>query len=121
MVTAESDTPTSGKADRDTVFRAALERHRTGRLSEAIDLYQRILATNPAFEPAWINLGVALRAEGRTSAMPCGPQGGSTKPSSATRRPGHSTRKPVHTSITTLWFCATRESLARLCAISIKR
>jgi len=84
MVTAESDTPTSGKADRDTVFRAALERHRTGRLSEAIDLYQRILATNPAFEPAWINLGVALRAEGQVSAsIGCLRRGTALKPDDA--------------------------------------
>jgi tetratricopeptide (TPR) repeat protein len=43
----------------------AIDRQRAGDAVEAIDLYQRILAADPNFAAAWVNLGVALRAEGR--------------------------------------------------------
>jgi len=70
--------------DRGAVLRMAIERQRAGAHAEAIDIYQRILDANPAFAPAWINLGVALRAEGRLDAsIACLRRGVSLKPGDA--------------------------------------
>ena len=57
-----------GKVDRGSALRMAIERQRAGALAEAIDIYQRILAADPQFAAAWVNLGVALRAEGQIAA-----------------------------------------------------
>ncbi len=57
-----------GKVDRGTALRMAIERQRAGDRAAAIDIYQRILDADPHFGAAWINLGVALRAEGQIAA-----------------------------------------------------
>ena len=58
----------NGTVDRGTALRMAIDRQRAGDRAGAIDIYQRILAADPDFAAAWINLGVALRAEGRYAA-----------------------------------------------------
>jgi tetratricopeptide (TPR) repeat protein len=83
-VTGAGDEPQAARVDRDTAFRLALDRHRSGRYGEAIALYRRIVATDPAYAPAWINLGVALRAEGRIAAsIGCLRRGIALKPDDA--------------------------------------
>jgi Flp pilus assembly protein TadD len=54
--------------DTPSLMRRALRAHNTGRLDEAAGLYQRILHADPAFAPAWINLGVLLRRTGKAEA-----------------------------------------------------
>lgn len=49
-------------------MRRALKAHNAGRLDDAAALYQRILHADPAFAPAWINLGVLLRRTGKAEA-----------------------------------------------------
>ncbi|MDA0663541.1 MAG: tetratricopeptide repeat-containing glycosyltransferase family protein [Proteobacteria bacterium] len=84
MVAAPPEPSVSGKVDRATAFQFALSRHRQGKLDEAIDCYQRILVVSPDFAPAWINLGVALRAEGRIAAsIACLRRGVALKPGDA--------------------------------------
>src|SRR5262245_19306336 len=42
--------------------------HRAGRLDEAIRSYNAVLAERPDHVPAWVNLGVALKARNRLEA-----------------------------------------------------
>jgi len=58
----------NGTVDSGTALRMAIDRQRAGDRAGAIDIYQRILAADPDFAAAWINLGVTLRAEGRYAA-----------------------------------------------------
>jgi tetratricopeptide (TPR) repeat protein len=77
----------SGVVDRGTALRMAIERQRAGARVEAIDIYQRILAADPSFAAAWINLGVALRAEGQIAAsVACLRRGVALQPEDAAAR-----------------------------------
>lgn len=67
-MSGESEKAQSRRVDRDTAFRMAVQRQQAGKLGDAVDIYRRILAADPAFAPAWINLGVALRGLGRIDA-----------------------------------------------------
>jgi tetratricopeptide (TPR) repeat protein len=60
--------PSPRRVDRETAFRMAVQRQQAGAGAEAIRLYQQILAVDPSYAPAWINIGVALRALGRIDA-----------------------------------------------------
>lgn len=54
--------------DPAALMRRALRAHNANRLEEAAQLYQRIVHLDPAFAPAWINLGVLLRRTGKAEA-----------------------------------------------------
>lgn len=69
------------RVDRETAFRMAVQRHQAGDNADAVGLYRRILAADPLFAPAWINIGVALRSLGRIDAgVACLQRGVSLKP-----------------------------------------
>ncbi len=73
-----------GKVDSGAALRMALERQRAGDRSEAIEIYRKILAADPDFAAARINLGIALRAEGRIAAsVACLLRGVALKPDDA--------------------------------------
>ncbi len=83
----ESDNAAPKKVNRDTAFRMAVQRQRAGASAEAVRIYQRILSVDPSFAPAWINIGVALRALGRVDAgVACLQRGVSMKPDDAAAR-----------------------------------
>ena len=72
------------KVDRETAFQIAVQRQQDGDGAEAVRIYQKILAADPSFASAWINLGVALRALGRIEAgVACLRRGVALKPGDA--------------------------------------
>lgn len=65
----------------------AVARQQAGDGAEAVRIYQRILAADPGFAPAWINSGVALRGLGRVDAgVACLLHGVALKPDDAGAR-----------------------------------
>lgn len=79
-----SDNAPPRKVDRDTAFKIAVQRQQAGAGAEAVRIYQQILAADPSYASAWINLGVALRALGRIEAgVACLRRGVALKPDDA--------------------------------------
>lgn len=75
------------RVDRETAFRMAVQRHQAGDNAEAVQLYQHILAADPLFGPAWVNIGVALRSLGKADAgVACLKRGVALKPEDAGAR-----------------------------------
>lgn len=60
-----SDSPS---ATLQALFQQARQLHQAGRLAEAIELYNRLIAATPGSAMAHLSLGVALRATGRSEA-----------------------------------------------------
>lgn len=56
-----ADAPPSQSQDADSLFRAALDLHRAGKLVEAAAAYERVVAAAPQYVSAHLNLGVVLR------------------------------------------------------------
>ncbi|NKB55174.1 MAG: tetratricopeptide repeat protein [Alphaproteobacteria bacterium] len=80
----ESDSALPRMVDRETAFRMAVQHQQAGSNTEAVRIYQQILAADPAYAPAWINLGVALRTLGRIEAgVACLQRGVTLKPGDA--------------------------------------
>ncbi len=53
--------------DTDALFRKAVERHKHGRLAEALSLYETIIRLDPNIAPAHYNHGTVLHAVNRTA------------------------------------------------------
>ena len=83
----EQDSAPPRRVDRETAFRMAVQRQQAGSNAEAVRIYQRILAADTNFAPAWVNIGVALRGLGRIDAgVACLQRGVAMKPDDAGAR-----------------------------------
>lgn len=66
LVTPKAETPSKKQTIADIHFQKGVAYHQQSQFDDAIARYRSALQTNPAFGPAYVNMGLAYKAKGQT-------------------------------------------------------